>query len=336
LEKGIREAEAAQRAAERKIERDRNSGIKRDNKMVETERNRQMQKVQDLTDKKEKLEKGIRDKKEKIPPKPDTPEIENLKKQVDEVDKQLREGESRAKEIDRKAQANKDKKAELDANIKRAEAGQAIIKTFRNKTDKEVDEEIEAKTRQLKKAINDNTPEGKVQENLLKKAKENAIRKTKEFQRRIDEGDFEEPEPKTLNKKDAELIRLQKELSKVEGEFREKQNELRQANKSNLEIAADFARSGFVAYWLRKPVTLGKILIATMVRPSVEIATRKTLIPVFNKFFPGFKEAALAGGESSSWRSMKLGLKAYFNQMGARGIEKLAYKSEAKFRKADR
>ena len=336
LEKGIREAEAAQKAAERKIERDRNSGINRDNKMVEAERNRQMQKVQDLTDKKEKLEKGIRDKKEKIPAKPDTPEIEDLKNRVSDVDKQLREGESMAKEIDRKAQANKDKKAELDANIKRAEAGQDIIKAFKNKSDKEVDEEIESKTRQLKRAINDNTPEDKVQEKLLQQAKETAIRRKKEFKRRLDNEEFEEPELKTLNKHDAELIRLNKEASKVEGEFRAKQDELRQKNKGSVELVAELGRSVYVAFLLHRFLTLGKVAAASIVRPIVEGGTRMTFGKVFDQIWPGISSSAKMGGEGSSWQINKLGYEAWFKQRGQRAIENKAVKVEQQYQLANK
>lgn len=336
LEKSIREATAAQKAAESKIERDRNRQIKTDNAMVVAERDRQLQKVQDLTDKKEKLEQGIRDKKSKIPAKPDTPEIENLKTQIAEADKKLREAENEANKLNKESQTRQDKLAELDANIKRAESGQDIIKTFRNKPDNEIDEEISAKNRQLKKAINDNTPENKVQDKLLKDAKENAIKKTKEFQRKLDEGDFEEPKQKILNKEDAELIRLNKQRSIIEGEYRQKQEEYRHKNKSNIELAAEFGRSVYVAFLLHRFLTLGKVALASVVRPIVEGGTRMTFGKVFDKFWPGIGKSALLGGESSSWKANKLGFEAWYKQRGERAIEKMAVKSETAFQKADK
>lgn len=316
--------------------RDRNARIKNDNKMLETERNRQLQKVSDLTDKLDKLEKGVRDHKEKNPVKEDTPEIEALKKQVKDTDQKLREAEGRSNELNREAQNKKDKLAELDANIIRAQAGQDIIKTYRKDANRDVDAEIRNKQRQLKKAINDNSPEEKVQDKLLTEAKKKSIRDTKELQRRLDAGEFEDAEPRTRTKTDAELIKLDKEKAGIEEQFRKKQRELKEANKSTIERLADFARSVYVSFLIGSTHTLTKVGALAALRPLSESLTKVTLGKLYNTFFPGIAKAARAGGEGSNFRDIQKGFAAYFMQRREKGVEELSAKSEAAYQKANK
>ena len=330
IEKAIREAEAAQRAAERKIVSDRNKQIKRDNSKIESEAIRQVKRVQDLQDKKEKLENGIREKRSVLP-KVDTPEIESLKEQVKEADKNLREAEVLAKKMSKDIQDKKDKIDELNANIERAKNDRDLIKTHKNKSESEIDEEIAAKQKELKKAVKDNSSEERVQAKKLAQEKENTIKKIKEFQQKLADGDFEEPIPVKLKKQDAELIRLKKQQSIIEEAYRKKQHEVHEKNKTGLERAADFARSMYVAILIGAPKTLLKVGSMSLMRPLSEVATKATLGKVFNAFFPNMSKAALRGGESSSIRSIQKGAEAYFRQMGDKKMEALYEKANNEY-----
>lgn len=111
IEQQIRESNEAVK----KIDRERNSQIKYDNKKLETERNRQLQKVADLTEKRDKLLNGIRETNDKVEPKPDTPEIEALKKQISDADKALRETENAQRKAQRDADNEQKKLDAIDA-----------------------------------------------------------------------------------------------------------------------------------------------------------------------------------------------------------------------------
>jgi hypothetical protein len=179
---------------------DRRNKINEDNRKLATERDRQLKRVAELTDRKNKLEQGIREKKAKSP-KVDTPEIENLKEQVKKADEDLRKAESEKNRIDKEAQDRKDKIGELDANIKRAIINRDLIKTHRNKTPKQVDAEIEAKQRELKRAIRDNSSEDRVQAKKLEDTKKKIAADIKQYERKIAEGDFEDRVPVKLKRK---------------------------------------------------------------------------------------------------------------------------------------
>lgn len=309
------------KAAKIKEIKERNRAIKEDNARIESERNRQLQKVEDLKSKKSKLEQGIRDKKTNIP-KVDTPEIEKLKKGVEEADKNLREAESLAKKMTNDIHDKKDKIAELDAGIKRAIDGYDQIKAHKNKSEVEIDEEIKSKTRELKRAINDNTSDEKVQEKLLDNAKKNTQRKIDDYKKKLAENDFEEPKPPTkLNKKDAGLIELEKQKNLIEDAYREKQREVQKKETHPVMRALYFARNVYVASLIGMPKTLVKVASSAILRPTQEGLRRATFGKIFDAYFPGISKVALRGGESSSWRSLKTGYEAYFRQYSPEQLE---------------
>jgi len=248
----------------------------------------------------------------------------------------LREERNKVAKTERDAQKRADKLAELDANIRRAENGQDIIKTYRKNPERNIDADILDKQRQLKKLINDNSPDEKVQDKLLANAKKTAIRNTAEFKRRLAAGEYEEPQYRSRTKTDAELIRLNKEQSLVEAEFRKKQQEIREANKSGFEKFADFARSLYVAALIGSLKTLAKVGSLAGLRPLSETLTKVTLGKLYNQFFPGIARAARRGGEGSDWRDIQQGLKAYFYQKGEKGVEAMSAKSEAAYQRANR
>lgn len=111
---------------------------KRDYERMETERNRQLQKVDDLKEKLENLQKGVKAKGKIQQKKQDTPEIESLKKQVSDAEKELNNTLATEKRI-------KGLEEELDR-----------LKQRKDKEPKEVEKrEITDRERELKEQINE-------------------------------------------------------------------------------------------------------------------------------------------------------------------------------------
>ena len=312
---------------------DRNAQIKKGNRMIESESIRQITRVNELNDRKAKLERGIREKRT-VDAKPDTPEIESLKKQVKDVDKALHEAEALAKKMSDDIQTKKDKLAEMDAGIKRAENGLNQIKVHRNKTEPQIDAEIEAKKKELRNSIRDNATDEQQQAKKLASEKENTIKKIKDFQQKLADGEFEEPVPVKLRKQDAELIRLKKQQSIIEEAYRKEQKKFQEKNKSKIERVADFARSAYVAILIGAPKTLAKVASMSIMRPFSEATTKLTLGKAFDAFFPNISKAALRGGESSSISSVQKGFEAYFRQMGNEKMESLYEKANNQYESA--
>ena len=154
LEKDIRDAENARKEAEKKIERDRNSKIQKDNQALETERNRQLKIVNDLTERKNKLEQGIREKRI-VNKKVDTPEIESLKKQVTEADKNLRDAENEVSRINREADKKTAQLAQYNIDIQRVKQGLDLQKRGKSKPVSEIDKDIAAKQKELSDTMRD-------------------------------------------------------------------------------------------------------------------------------------------------------------------------------------
>ena len=305
---------------------DRDAAIKKGNRVIESESIRQITKVNDLKEKIGKLENGIREKREVIQKK-DTPEIEALKDKAKETDKKLREAESLAKKMSNDLQRKKDKMEEMNAGIKRAEQGHEQIKTHRNKTEAQIDEEIAKKQRELKNSIRDNATDEQQQRKALEQAKQNQVNKIKQFTQKLADGEFTEPEPVKLNKKDAYLIALEKQRSLIEEQYRKKQNEIQELSKSKVGKVANFVRSTYVMLLISKFGTLGKVGAMSVLRPMSEVARKATLGKVFDAFFPNISKVAKRGGESSSIKSIQKGFEAYFKQMGDNKMEAMYQKA---------
>ena len=104
-----------------------------DNKKLETERNRQLKKVEELTKKRDDLLNRIRNIKSKTNPIPDTPEIENLKSQVKDADKKLRDIENDIKDKQRKEDAKQKRLNEIDAEINHVKTEKKVFnKSIKN------------------------------------------------------------------------------------------------------------------------------------------------------------------------------------------------------------
>lgn len=133
-----------------KIIKDRDDAIKKnkvDYRKLESERNRQLKKVGELKDKLRQLQSGTRPESTKDAPKEDTPEIESLKEQVRDADKELRAIESAARAAERKAE----KIAEYDKKIVDLDNHQKVWE--KAKKGKEVDKDLAAKREELRKAL---------------------------------------------------------------------------------------------------------------------------------------------------------------------------------------
>ena len=224
-----------------------------------------------------------------------------------------------------------DLKKELP-NLTKEKLIEAYLKEneFKQPTKKQLEGGIREQETKLKKIAKDELTTDQEQKRRLQQDKENAINKTKEFKRKLDEGEFEEPNPPTkLKKQDAELIRLKKQQSIVEELYRKKQRELQEKNKHWAERVADTIRSAYVALLIGAPKTLAKVASMSIMRPVSEATSKLTFGKVFDKFFPGISKAAKLGGESSSIKSVQKGFEAYFRQMGSSNLE-LKYNEASK------
>lgn len=192
---------------------------------------------------------------------------------------------------------------------------------FKQPTKRQLENGIKEQENELKRIAKSKLTADQQQKIKLDAEKENAINKTKEFKRKLENGEFEEPVPVKLKKQDAELIRLKKQQSIIEEQYRKKQQELHEKNKHWVERLADFVRSSYVALLIGRPLTLAKVATMSILRPVSEAATKLSFGKVFDAFFPSISKAALRGGESSSVRSIEKGFQAYFRQFSEKQLE---------------
>ena len=219
----------------------------------------------------------------------------------------------------------------MNAGIRRAEQGYDQIKTHRNKTEAQIDEEIAKKQKELKNSIRDNATDEQQQRKALENAKQSELTKIKQYTQKLADGEFTEPEPIKLRKKDAELIALEKKRSIIEEQYRKKQHELQEKNKSTFEVVADFVRSTYVALLIGAPKTLLKVGSMSLLRPLSEAGTKATLGKVFNSFFPNISKVAERGGEGASNAVLKKGFEAYLSTFGEKRMQALADKAAKEY-----
>ncbi|MCB0472374.1 MAG: hypothetical protein KDC56_04860, partial [Flavobacteriaceae bacterium] len=142
--------EKEQWAKEKQAQRDLEVAAKKAQTAAKNEADR----LKALTEKRDRLQKGQRDAPATSTPKVESAAIEQVKAEIKEADKKLREAESEANRINKEMQAKKDKLAEHEANIKRAENGLESIKTNRKKSDAKIDTDIADAEARLKKELN--------------------------------------------------------------------------------------------------------------------------------------------------------------------------------------
>lgn len=198
---------------------------------------------------------------------------------------------------------------------------------------KSLDDAKRSLVRVAKKERESKLSEDQSQKELLAKEKTKAENDIKEFERKLKDGEFEDPTPKTLNKADAGLIRLNKQRAESEHAFRTKQSEIRAKNTHAALKLAEAARGLMVTAMIGNPIVWAKVFASTVLRPLSESVSRLTFGKVFEKVFPGISEAARRGGESPSLRTVQKGYEAYLRQKGPRGIEEMGKKLQDRYAK---
>ncbi len=129
--------------------------LKQQYKDLETERNRQLQKVSDLTAKLNKLKSGVREVAGKVTAKIDTPEIENLKKQVADADKALRKTEAEKRKVTRDDNKLQEKLKDIENEINHAKNEKTIFNKA-IKEPKKANEQLKIAKQQLADAYREN------------------------------------------------------------------------------------------------------------------------------------------------------------------------------------
>ena len=128
----------------------------KDYEKLETERNRQLKKVGELKEKLEILKSGKLPEGKKIEPKADTPEIESLKKELEDTEKQLRKNlahQRRLEELEKELQRLKDRK-EKEKNPKKEKEYSYDETLLRDQIEKErLDWKIEKNIEKLNKEL---------------------------------------------------------------------------------------------------------------------------------------------------------------------------------------
>ncbi len=232
--------------------RDRNNAIKKGNNTLETERIRQLKKVDELKSKKAKLEQGIKEKsaaREKVL---DTPEIEQLKSEIRTIDKELSKIESdRNKSIKKgnriveseairqvkKVQDLQDKKSNLEKGIREKRSAQPKfdtpeIENLKGQV-KQADDnlrEAESLAKSMDKDIQDKKDKiGELDANIKRAENDLELIKTarNKSDRKID-ADIESKRKElatTLNKKGIKLERSPKEEVEVKKKVAQAHND---------------------------------------------------------------------------------------------------------------
>lgn len=209
---------------------------------------------------------------------------------------------------------------------------------FKQPTKKSLNEALNQAKRDLikieKEQSKKESTEDELQKKKLEQEKEKAQKSIKDYQRKLDNGEFEKEEPTVLKKQDAELIQINKEKNQIKSEFDKKRKQLEEKNKHWLQRAADFARSSYIAALIGSPKTLAKVAYMSVIRPVSEITRKVVLGNLFKAIAPSYYEAALRGGESASLKSIEAGLKSYFKQMGEKKMQEKFQKSSNEFDQA--
>jgi hypothetical protein len=204
----------------------------------------------------------------------------------------------------------------------------------RSELQKSLDEARRNLVKTAKKEREQSLTADQSQKELLAKEKENSEKAIKEFERKLKEGEFEDAKTKTLNKYDADLIKLNKKRADSEHAFRVEQNKIRERNKHAAIKLAEAARGLMVTAMIGNPLVFAKVLASGVLRPLSEATSKLTFGKVFEKVFPGISEAARRGGESESLRSVQKGYQAYFRQKTAKGLEAMGQKVQDRYAKA--
>lgn len=170
----------------------------------------------------------------------------------------------------------------------------------------------------------------------LQRTKDNLRSGNDEVQRQINAGEFQDEPPVQLTKGDAELVKLQVERNKLDAQYRAKEKEITDKNKSFIQKSLDVVRGAYVFSLIYKFGTLAKVATAAALRPNIEALTKLSFGNVAKLVFPKeIIKQAMAGGESSSWRSVGKMYAGLLRQMGPEKLAQLYEKANAKFEASD-
>lgn len=152
----------------------------------------------------------------------------------------------------------------------------------------------------------------------IQRTKDRLKQQTTEYQRKLAAGEFEDNAPVILTKADAELIRLQSELSAQAQAYDKKKKEIERKSRSNWARLADVVRGLEVTIMIGSPSTLMKVAGSALLRPQLEAATKLTVGKGFEALpfntTKAIVDRAKLGGESLSLKSIAKGYEAYFRQ----------------------
>ena len=226
---------------------------------------------------------------------------------------------------------------EILPNLTKEKLREAFLKTgeFKQPTKKQLQGSIAEQERELKRIAKKELTADQRNKIRLQEEKDKLARRKEEYQRKLNNQEFEEAEPRPKVKKyDAELIRIKKAEAQVNQEFRNKEKQFRERNKGVIEKVADFVKDAIVAVLIGGPKTLVKVGAMSVVRPLSEAVRKATLGKLFDHLFPGISKAAKRGGESSDFSAISKGFEAYFRQMNEKQLDKKYEVANQEYEKA--
>ena len=226
---------------------------------------------------------------------------------------------------------------EILPNLTEENLREAFLKTgdFKQPTKKQLQGSIAEQERELKRIAKKELTASQRDKIRLQEEKDKLTRRKEEYQRKLNNQEFEETEPRPKVKKyDAELIRIKKAEAQVNQEFRNKEKQFKEKNKGLIEKTADFVKDAIVAVLIGGPKTLVKVGAMSVVRPLSETVRKATLGKLFDHLFPGISKAAKRGGESSDFSTISKGFEAYFRQMNEKQLDKKYEVANQEYEKA--
>lgn len=186
------------------------------------------------------------------------------------------------------------------------------------------------------KDVHEKVSEDVTQTVMLAEAKQNALNQAKEFERKLINKEFDDTPPKkSLNKTDAELVKLNADLALVKSAFDKRKEEYRKANRNVLEVLLDTGKAIAVNTLIGLPKTFVKLAWASPAKIMTTYLSKATVGQLNSLVFDrGLRLAAKEGGESSSFQSINRGLDAVFKHSNEKDLEKQSELNANKYEQA--
>ena len=222
LKSKIKEAEA-------KISKDK-ADRKSEYSKLESERNRQLKAVSDLQEKLKALQSGNRPEPKKTEKKTDTPEIEALKKEVDQADKDLKKIEDEQR---RNGMTPEDKIKKIEDTLnrqifnyeKQIKGGTNPLRPKEDRPTTKQIEQLKRRKAELKKQVDamraDSDPSVTPQDKALAKYNESLQKKVWDLEDRIENKNFDPPEEKKIVdfSRNETSLKLGRELKNLQSDY---------------------------------------------------------------------------------------------------------------------